>query len=768
MIAAYFQGRRGHALCAAVFVLATVVMGRDVLTHLSGHALHDPFDPMLSAGLLYWNATRLPYTDGWWQLPIYYPARDAMAFSEHMLGISPLAAPIQWITGDPLVTYNLTVLLSFPLCALAMYALVYRMTGSVAGAFIAGLAYGFAPYRVSQLPHVQMLVSFWAPLALLGLHAYVETGRRRWLALFGVAWLLQGAANGYALVFFSVLVGLWVLWFVVRPRRWRMLGEIAVAGALAALPLLPILLKYQAVHSAYGFFRDIGEVRFFSADVAAVFCASPELEFWSWVRVACRAEGELFPGLTVPVIVLFAILGLLAPGSDGGRGARLLTLAARLLLLFALANAAIAFVVALDGPFRVRLGPLSLSSSSMAKPVLLAVGAFVAGLLLSRGARAAVRQSSALGFYLLTAVVMWVLTFGPTVTLMGQMRGYSGPYAWLMLLPGMSGLRVPARFWLCAIICLSAAAGLVIAQTVSRRSRLVSALLVFVAGGGVLIDGWTTFVPRPVTLDVPDPRTPVGGIMFRVPIGDVRDAMAQFDGIVHGWRSANGYSGYEPRYFWAIREGLRGEYDELLHFYQGYGELHVVLPHDSVRWQQVLERQPGMVRVGRTDTALQYRLPRRPPLVEPTVSGEPLAIAGITASCGSDRVAAMDDGDPATWWDCGGPQKGGEQLEVDLGRTTQVAAVVTALGVHVGNFPRRLLVETSVDGVEWAPAWDNHVVTNMILAGIRTPANPRIIVPFEPRQARYVRLRQTLNHDQFYWSVSELEIYPAATRDGGS
>ena len=39
------------------------------------------------------------------------------------------------------------------------------------------------------------------------------------LAMFGICWMLQGAANLYYLVFFSVLIGLWVLWFVVAPRR---------------------------------------------------------------------------------------------------------------------------------------------------------------------------------------------------------------------------------------------------------------------------------------------------------------------------------------------------------------------------------------------------------------------------------------------------------------------------------------------------------------------------------------------------------------------
>jgi hypothetical protein len=200
----------------------------------------------------------------------------------------------------------------------------------------------------------------------------------------------------------------------------------------------------------------------------------------------------------------------------------------------------------------------------------------------------------------------------------------------------------------------------------------------------------------------------------------------------------------------------------LLHYFQGFGELHVVLPHDSLRWQRVLEQQPGVRRVGRTATAVQYRLPARAAMVEPTVSGAAIQIERVAPSCGTEHTAKMFDDDPTTWWDCGMPQKGGEQLDIDLGRATPVAAVVTSLGRNVANFPRYLVVETSVDGVAWAPAWDAHVVVPVILAGMRDPKNMRVIVAFPPRDARYVRLRQTGSHDQFLWSVSELELYAAS------
>src|SRR4030095_1397933 len=98
--------------------------------------------------------------------------------------------------GSLLVSYNLTVLLSYPLCGLAMFVLVRRLTNNTAGGFLAGLAYAFAPYRASHLPHIQMLVSYGMPLALLGLHEYLESRRWRWLFLFGLSLLGEGAAKG--------------------------------------------------------------------------------------------------------------------------------------------------------------------------------------------------------------------------------------------------------------------------------------------------------------------------------------------------------------------------------------------------------------------------------------------------------------------------------------------------------------------------------------------------------------------------------------------
>jgi hypothetical protein len=280
---------RSQFVASLLFYSArTAVLGRVVLAQLSTAIANDAGDPLLTAAILQWNAFHIPWTDAWWQFPIFHPTPDTLAFSEHLLGISAIAAPIAWLTGSALVTYNLVMLLTFVLSCAAMYLLVYRLSGSAVAAFIAGLAFGFAPLRISQLPHIQMLASFWAPLALLGLHAFLDTGRRRWLVLYGGAWALQAAANGYALIFFSVLVGFWTLWFVVARRRWSALGLIAAATVIASMALVPTLVTYLAVHDRHGFGREVQEIQSFSADVAGLLCAPGRLTFWGWLRVGCR------------------------------------------------------------------------------------------------------------------------------------------------------------------------------------------------------------------------------------------------------------------------------------------------------------------------------------------------------------------------------------------------------------------------------------------------------------------------------------------------
>src|SRR5262249_17688250 len=144
--------------------------------------------------------------------------------SEHLAGIGLVTTPLQWLHVSALAAYNIAFILSFALSGAFTFFLVRRLVpsshppiGRDLGGLAAGLADGFGPYRAGQFSHLQVLTSQWMPLALLAMHGFLETGDRRWLAVFAGAWLVQALSNGYYLLFFPVLIVLWLAWFV----DWR-------------------------------------------------------------------------------------------------------------------------------------------------------------------------------------------------------------------------------------------------------------------------------------------------------------------------------------------------------------------------------------------------------------------------------------------------------------------------------------------------------------------------------------------------------------------
>jgi hypothetical protein len=296
------------ALFSALFLALAVAWTWPLATRLSWRIPHDPGDPLLNAWILWWNTQAVPFTDAWWNPSIFYPMRGALTLSEHLFGIAVFTAPLQLAGLNTLAAYNVALILSFWLSGYFGFLLGRRLTGSTAAGLVAGVAFGFAPYRASQLSHLQVLTSQWMPLALLAMHAYLDDGRRRWLMLFAAAWLLQALSNGYYLLFFPVLVALWLLWFVdwrQNARRGVMLG-LTFAGS--SLLLVPSLLHYKEVHASLGLKRSLSEMLTFSATLDS-FVRVPELlKFWPSVQGPTQ-EGFLFPGATV---VALCILGTAA------------------------------------------------------------------------------------------------------------------------------------------------------------------------------------------------------------------------------------------------------------------------------------------------------------------------------------------------------------------------------------------------------------------------------------------------------------------------
>ncbi len=593
--------------------------------------------------------------------------------------------------------------------------------------------------------------------------------------LFAISWMLQGAANGYLLVFLSVLIGLWVLWFVVARGRWRDVAAIAAAAVVAVIPLAPILYRFILVHRREGLARGLSEVASFGADIAAPLCASPRLTLWSWLQAGCY-EAELFAGAALLSLCALGAIALRADRRE--RAARVdepaavppapadrtvVTLTRRAALAAAAVYVAIAASTVVAGPWRVDLGFLRASASSPVKPASTALVFLLVVFLLSPRTRAVVRRGATPTFYLGAAFTCWVLSWGPFPRFLGTDVLYQAPYAWLMQLPGVGGLRVPARFWMMSLICLVVFMGIGMARVLARRRR-AAPLLVIAAACGLLADGWTTIPVAPLPAAGPlDPGALRGATVLSLPAGDTNpDALQALHAVTGGWRTVNGYSGYEPGYYEALRT-LSASHDAALFApLLDRGALHVLLDDGDSATRAFVERQPQFELFPSRDGRLHYRLPARPRAARPPPAlGRRLDVSALGASCAPEGLASAIDGRLDTRWVCG-VQTADQQLTIDLGRVTAAGAIVYALGSVGADFPRALIVETSVDEREWQEAWRGSPAAEVLSAALAAPRETRFVVRFTPREARHVRLRQVGRDVRNYWSIAELEVWTGA------
>ena len=271
------------ARAALFYVALTLLVTFPLVLHLRTAVPHDLGDPLMSASILWWNAHVPPLTERWWNGFAFFPATGMLAFSDHRLGMSLIASPLQWLGCGPLTSYNLAFLATFPLCAIAAHGLVLTLTKRHDAALIGGLAYGFNPFRVAHFSHLELLAAFGMPAALIALHLFLRERRVKWIAVFAAALSIQALCASYYTLFFSVLLALWMLWFL-RLRDWRLGVAIALGCACAAAVIGPVAFGYWRIHQQYGFHRGLFEIRLYSADVTSLVTASPLLPLWAGVQ----------------------------------------------------------------------------------------------------------------------------------------------------------------------------------------------------------------------------------------------------------------------------------------------------------------------------------------------------------------------------------------------------------------------------------------------------------------------------------------------------
>ena len=105
--------RRPVLLATAAYLLLTLAYTWPLPVRLLHGVPHDLGDPLLNAWIMWWSTQAVPLSAHWWNAPIFHPAAGTLAFSEHLLGLAPIAAPLIALSHEPLLGYNVTLLSTF-------------------------------------------------------------------------------------------------------------------------------------------------------------------------------------------------------------------------------------------------------------------------------------------------------------------------------------------------------------------------------------------------------------------------------------------------------------------------------------------------------------------------------------------------------------------------------------------------------------------------------------------------------------------------------
>jgi hypothetical protein len=226
----------------------------------------DVGDPLFSIWRIAWIGHQLPRNPlALFNTNQFYPERLTLTYSDSMVVPGLMSAPFFWLGVHPVVIYNLLLLSGFVLSGVTMFLLVRALTGRADAAWIAGAIFALYPYRYEHYSHLELQMTMWMPLALLGLHRVLARGRLRDGLATGLAFALQTLSSlyyGCFLAVYLVVVG-GALW-LGRGRPRSAIMPLAAGTVFAAILIAPVAVEYIASRPMMGT-REEGTIQFYSA-----------------------------------------------------------------------------------------------------------------------------------------------------------------------------------------------------------------------------------------------------------------------------------------------------------------------------------------------------------------------------------------------------------------------------------------------------------------------------------------------------------------------
>ena len=594
----------GPALLGLVlYTLLSLLYLRPIWRVGADHIAPSAADPVFNLWVLEWGAHQVRQgLPDFWNANIYHPNEGTLTLSDHLLGPAAQLAVFEAVIPNGIAGYNFLFFTSFVASAFTTAWVLRRSGRTWAVALLAGWMFAFSPFRLFHLNHIQMLIAQWIPLTLWFWDRLLAERTAKAAALFLIPYLLHVTSGCYLayMIHFPMLAIL-----LVRLREHgrelftlRSLRVLAPVALVAGAALAALFLPYVRISHHLDLSRPREEVAEYAATAVSWMTPAPRNVYWFGERDEravrrkigpaldpfLRSENALFPGFLPTGLVLLGIW-------TWWRGRRTseapLSVGKKVLLGALLAAALAAWIWAdlltLAHPTQ-RAGMFGgLGRFGWEAPALLLALALGAWFLLRRSWKGDREEPSSWSPWERGIALGGIFCFA-----------LAHPIVYIPLmrvLPGLDGMRVPARFAafvsFTIVVFAAMAADRLLARRPARGARiapiaktaaLALVLLVEMYPRGVR---WLPLQPKSDLAPVYHwlaGRDDIEGLLEMPVRQNWRETAYMYASTLHWQRIANGYSGYRPTSHREIASRMRWVPDRPgLELLRGYRVSHLVL-----------------------------------------------------------------------------------------------------------------------------------------------------------------------------------------------
>lgn len=289
------------ALIGAFFVLLAALYLRLTPGRFLSGIAPDLGDPLFNLSIMRWGASRvdIAFTD-LWNPTFFFPAKGALALSDHLLGPAILYRLLDGMGLSPAGAYNTLLLLAFAGSGTSCYWILRRSQLSVLGALGGAITWTFCGFRWSALSHIQVLLALGVPVTLWLFHRLLFSPTWMSAGKFLGAYALQLSAGGYLAMMIHVPL-LAITWvhageFSAKSVRELRKAPLVAAAAASAAMLWITFLPYLTLRRSVAPPTSIIELVPYMVTLKSYLSVGARTAYSDWFPSQLRGHAQLWPG----------------------------------------------------------------------------------------------------------------------------------------------------------------------------------------------------------------------------------------------------------------------------------------------------------------------------------------------------------------------------------------------------------------------------------------------------------------------------------------